>query len=86
MSAHTRSCRPMRRGRSRVGVERLEPTSSRIILLLRRLLVAVLAEGGWVDSAPLGAHGRASAGAHRLRSVRHATRRPGVVGRGGAAQ
>ena len=60
--------------------------SSRIILRLRRLSVAVLAEGGWVDSVPLGAHGRASAGAHRLRSVRHATRRPGVVGRCGAAQ
>ena len=28
MSAHTRSCRPMRRGRSRVGAERLEPMSS----------------------------------------------------------
>ena len=35
------------------GAERLEPTSSRIILLLRRLSVAVLAEGGWVDSVPL---------------------------------
>ena len=43
----------MRRGRSRVGAERLEPTSSRIILRLRRLSVAVLAEGGWVDSVPL---------------------------------
>ena len=35
------------------GTERLEPTSSRIILRLRRLSVAVLAEGGWVDSVPL---------------------------------
>ena len=41
----------MRRGRSRVDVEQLEPTSSRIILHLRRLSAAVLA-GSWVDSAP----------------------------------
>ena len=40
----TRSCRPMRRGRSRVGVDRLELTSSRIIHHLPRLSAAALAE------------------------------------------
>ena len=86
VSAHTRSCRPMRRGRSRVGAERLEPMSSRIILHLRRLSVAVLAEGGWVDSVPLATRQGPARSHRRLRSVRHATRRPGVVGRCGAAQ
>ena len=74
----------MRRGRSRVGVERLEPTSSRIILHLRRLSVAVLAEGAVSTACPR--HTAGPARPHRLRSVRHAMRQPGAVGRCGATQ
>ena len=62
------------------GTERLDHMSSRIILHLRRLSVAVLAEGGWVDSVPFATR-QSPVRSHRLRSVRHATRRSGVAGR-----
>ena len=76
----------MRRGRSRVGVERLEPTSSRIILHLRRLSVAVLAAGGgWVDSVPFATR-QSPVRSHRLRSVGSAMRRSGAAGRCRAIQ
>ena len=58
---------PCGAGASRVGVERLEPTPSRIILHLRRLSVAVLAEGA-VDSVP-SPHGRASSTFETLREA-----------------
>ena len=72
----------MRRGRSRVGVERLEPTSSRIILRLRRLSVAVLAEGGWWTACP-SPHGRASwISPPAIRAARDASARRGGTVRG----
>ena len=72
---------PCGAGASRVGVERLEPTSSRIILHLRRLSVAVLAEGGWVDSVP-SPHGRASSTSPpAIRAARDAS-----AGRGGTVR
>ena len=75
---------PCGAGASRVGVERLEPTPSRIILHLRRLSVAVLAEGAVSTACPR--HTAGPARPHRLRSVRHAMRQPGAVGRCGATQ
>ena len=71
----------MRRGRSRVGVERLEPTSSRIILHLRRLSVAVLAEGGVGSTACPSPHG--SAQFDLTACDRRGTRRVGRAWRGG---
>ena len=68
---------PCGAGASRVGVERLEPTPSRIILHLRRLSVAVLAEGGCVDSVP-SPHGRASSTSPpAIRAARNASARRG---------
>ena len=68
------------------GAERLEPTSSRIILRLPRLSAAVLAVR-WVDRVPPAP--RRSAGParpHRLRSVRHASAGRGGAVRGGAGR
>ena len=66
-------------------MERLEPTSSRIVLHFPRLSVAVLAVSR-VDSVPYPpAHSRArSISPHAISA--DATRRPGVAGRRGAAQ
>ena len=59
---------------------RLLELPSRIILHLRRLSVAVLAEGGLGrQRAPR--HTAGPARSHHLRSVRHATRRSGAAGR-----
>ena len=59
--------------------------SSRIILHLRRLSVAVLAEGVGSTACP-SPHGSAQLDLTALRSVPSATRRPGAAGRCGAAQ
>ena len=64
------------------GTERLEPTSSRIILRLRRLSVAVLAEGGWWTACP-SPHGRASwIPPSAIRAARNASARRGGAVRG----
>ena len=74
---------PCGAGASRVGAERLERTSPRIILHLRRLSVAVLAEGRWVDSVPLGAHvSPSSISPPAIRAARNASTRRGRKERG----
>jgi len=80
-----RSLGPARRGRSPVGAERLEPTSSRIIFRLRRLSVVVLAVR-WVDRVPPAPPRTAGPSSTSPPCDRRGTRRPGAAGQCGTAQ